>query len=226
LIKRYLRLRARERGEEIDGHQRAINYFISHLQEWDGTIDSCAEKLEIFHHWCELGKYKFAWEVMNTCFDKLDLAGYYQELLKIYQRLTSEWDNPVNNEILNLGWAWVRFGILLQHIGKVNQSIDTHQSAQEIFEQINCVEGKAEVLSRLGDAFQSLGEYQLSIDFYNQSLEISQISNNNHITINALLGIGNAYRRSLVCNSTNLIVSIALAIAISNKSKELTFLQK
>jgi tetratricopeptide (TPR) repeat protein len=194
LIGRYLQLRARTAEEEINGHQRAINYFLCHLQEWNGSIDSCTEKLEVFHHWCELGKYKFAAQVINTCYNNLNLAGCHQELLKIYQRLTSEWQNPAENEIYILGWTWVKLGYSLQHIGKINQSINAQKSAQKLFEQINFTEGIAEVLNCLGDSCILLGEYPQSVDFYNQSLAIYQKNNNKKITIQSLLGIGSAYR--------------------------------
>ncbi len=59
-------------------------------------------------------------EVMDTRFNHLDLAGYFQELLKIYQRLTNEWQNPANdNERLNLGWAWTRVGTLSLNAGQI-----------------------------------------------------------------------------------------------------------
>jgi tetratricopeptide (TPR) repeat protein len=175
LIGRYLQLRAKAAGEEINGHQQAIKYFSDHVQMWDGKITSCAEELEIFYHLCEQGEYQLADRLIDGCFNQLELAGYYQELVKVYERLTSEWQHPANdNESYNLGWAWTRLGNLYHRIGRVSQAITTHCTAQQLFDWVDSARGKASSLSNLGNAFQSLGEYQRAIDCHNQSLDISQ----------------------------------------------------
>jgi hypothetical protein len=131
LIGRYLQLRAKAAGEDINGHQRAIKYFSEQIQEWDGEIASCAEKLEIFHHQCEQGEYQLAMEVMDGCNNQLKLAGYYQELVKVYERLTSEWQYPANDdESRNLGWAWTKLGVLYQKIGQRQPAITAHYEAR------------------------------------------------------------------------------------------------
>jgi tetratricopeptide (TPR) repeat protein len=195
LIGRYLQLRAREKGEELSGHQRAIKYFSEQIQDWDGKIASCAEELEIFHHQCEQGDYLLAMEVMDGCVNQLDLAGYYQELVKVYERLTSEWKNPANDdESRNLGWAWIRLGNLYRDIGQIHPAITAHGEAQKLFDRINFVQGKAASLGNLGNAYQSLSEYQRAINLHQQSLVIKRKIGNRQGEAISLGSLGNAYR--------------------------------
>jgi tetratricopeptide (TPR) repeat protein len=195
LIGRYLQLRAREKGEDLSGHQRAIKYFSEHIQDWDGKIASCAEELEIFYHQCEQGDYQMAMEVMDGCVDQLDLAGYYQEMVKVYDRLTSEWQHPANDdESLNLGWAWTRLGNLYQRIGQVYQAIDAHHSAQQLFAQLDYDQGKAASLGGLGNAYHLLGKYQRAIDFHQQHQAIAWEIGDRQGEAISLGNLGNAYQ--------------------------------
>ena len=144
LIGRYLQLRAKAAGEEINGHQQAIKYFSEQIQEWNGKIASCAKELEIFHHQCEQGEYQLADRVMDGCFNQLNRAGYYQELIKVYERLTSEWRQPANDdESRTLGWAWTRLGNLDRKIGQIQPAITAHDKAKELFDRLNFAQGKA-----------------------------------------------------------------------------------
>jgi tetratricopeptide (TPR) repeat protein len=152
-----------------------IKYFSEQIQSWDGKIASCAEKLEIFHHLCEQGEYQLAYRVMAGCVDRLDRAGYYQELIKIYERLTREWRQPANDdESRNLGWAWTRLGNLDRNIGQIQLVITAHGKAQELFDRLNFAEGKAASLGNLGNAYDSLGEFQRAIDFHQQHQDIAR----------------------------------------------------
>jgi tetratricopeptide (TPR) repeat protein len=193
LIGRYLQLGAKRSGEEISGHQRAIKYFSEHIQEWDGTTASCAEELEIFHHQCEQGEYQLAYRVINGCENQLNLAGYYQELIKVYDRLTREWQPTNDDERRNLGWAWTRLGNLDRSIGQVQVAITAHESAQQLFERIDLAEGKAASLGNLGNAYHSLGQYQRAIDFLQQTLNIAREIGDRHSEAASLGNLGNAY---------------------------------
>jgi tetratricopeptide (TPR) repeat protein len=194
LIGRYLQLRAKAAGEELNGHQQAIKYFSEQIQGWNGKITSCAEELEIFHHQCEQGEYQLAKQVMDDCVARLDLAGYYQELVKVYERLTSEWQHPANDdESRNLGWAWTRLGNLYRAIGQIQPAITAHYEAQKLFDRINFAEGKSASLGNLGNAYFSLGEYQRAIDFYQQDLDISREIGNRQGEAASLGNLGIAY---------------------------------
>jgi tetratricopeptide (TPR) repeat protein len=195
LIGRYLQLGAKAAGEEINGHQRAIKYFSEHIQEWDGKIASCAEALEIFHHQCEQGEYQLAKQVMDGCFNQLDLAGYYQELVKVYERLIGEWQNPVSDdEKFHLGWALTNLGNSYRKIGQIFLAITAHYEAKNLFYFIDYAKGKAASLGNLGNIQQSLSEYQLAIDFYQQSLEITRKIGDRQGEANLLGSLGNAYQ--------------------------------
>ena len=48
-------------------------------------------------------------------------------------------------------------------------------------------------LAGLGDAYNSLGQYQRAIDFYQQSLEIKREIGDRHGEADSLIGLGNTY---------------------------------
>jgi tetratricopeptide (TPR) repeat protein len=195
LIGRYLRLRAQTAGEELSGHQQAIKYFSEHIQVWNGKITSCAEELEIFHHQCEQGEYQLAQQAMDGCVEDLTLAGYAQELINVYERLTNEWQHPANDdECLNLGRAWTILGHLYRQIGQIHSANTAYQSAYELFNQIDSAKGKAASLSYLGNTYQSLGKYQEAIDFHRQSLKILREIGDREGEANSLGNLGVAYQ--------------------------------
>jgi tetratricopeptide (TPR) repeat protein len=193
LIGRYLQLRAREKGEDLSGHQRAIKYFSEHIQDWDGEIASCAEELEIFHHQCEQGEYQLSKQVMDGCFNQLNLAGYSQELVKVYERLTSEWIDPVDDERFNLCSAWTSLGNLYANIGQLRQSVTAHQEALELSAQIYSAEGIATSLGNLGGVYHSLGEYPLAIELCQQSLDTHREIGDREGEASSLIGLGSAH---------------------------------
>ncbi|PZO35465.1 MAG: hypothetical protein DCF17_18625 [Shackletoniella antarctica] len=116
-----------------EAHEQAIAYYQAHYQPWDGTIASCEENLEAFHHACELGQYAQANGILNRCVGLLDRAGYWRNLLPLYQTLTQHWQ-PVNDEeTRNLGWAWTQLAGLYNNLGDSRLAIDTYQRAKALF---------------------------------------------------------------------------------------------
>jgi tetratricopeptide (TPR) repeat protein len=181
----------------VAGHEGAIGYCSANFQEWDGNIGSCREELEIFHHQCELGQYELAQQVMNGCRDLLVQAGYYRELLEVYQRLTQGWQGQTPTDIGqqgNLGWAWISLGNRYHDLGQYPAAIARHGTAQQIFEVIDNKEGKAASLGNLGVAYQSLGQYQRAIDCHQQNNEIAREIGDRGGEANSLGNLGIAYR--------------------------------
>ncbi|MBW4442948.1 MAG: tetratricopeptide repeat protein [Plectolyngbya sp. WJT66-NPBG17] len=179
-----------------ESHQKAIAYFASEIKPEKESIEDCAEELEIFHHYCELGEYALAKQIMDTCVDFLDRRGYYRNLLPIYQQLTQAWSgaNPDDaDEQRNLGWAWIRLGNLYRSVGQYQDAIEAHQQAQTRFDTIDFSQGRAVSLGSLGNAYQSLGQYQQAIDFQQQSLEIKREIGDRQGEANSLGSLGSAY---------------------------------
>ncbi len=182
--------------KEQESHQRAINYFLLNLKSEVSSIEDCTEHLEVFHHWCELGKYTLANQIMDSCVNFLRLRGCYRQLLSIYERLTQIWSisQPDDNkEKKILGWAWQKSGDLYSSLGQYSAAINAYKKAQILFEQLDSIIDKVAPLSGLGNVFYATGKYQMAIDFHQQSLAITQEIGNRNDEAASLVNLGNAF---------------------------------
>ncbi|MDY6939852.1 MAG: tetratricopeptide repeat protein [Cyanobacteriota bacterium] len=193
LIRRYLGLQAQEMGQVEIAHTQAIEYFKTAIVPWDGTFASCEAEFELFHHLCELGQFGAADKVMDSCVELLNRAGYYRELVPLYERLTGEWEAQTPEEEKNLGWAWTQLGNLDWNLGQYVSAIDHHEQARDIFRTLDDKKGIAASLSSLGHAYDSLGQYQKAINFHQQSLDIKRQIGDRGGEANSLIGLGHAY---------------------------------
>ncbi|MBD1855207.1 MULTISPECIES: tetratricopeptide repeat protein [Leptolyngbya] len=179
-----------------ESHERAIAYFTANIQPWTGLLSDCAEKLEIFHHRCELGECALAYQIMDTCFKGLDQRGYYLALLPVYERLTQTWTDAKSDEAeeqRNLGWAWTRLGGLHRDIGQYQKAILHYESAWFFFNVSNYSQGKASVLNNLGGLYEYLEAYQQAIEMHHQSLDLDRENNDLYGEACSLTGLGNSY---------------------------------
>jgi tetratricopeptide (TPR) repeat protein len=174
-----------------DGHERAIVFYEANYQDWDETIESCREELEGFYHACELGQYQRAYWILDRCYKTLDLAGEWQSLLPLYERLTCEWKAADETEAKNLGWAWTRSGNLRLGMGDIELAITCHLKAQRIFDRLELPEEKGTVLLHLGNAYLCLDDYPKAFDFYSQCYELAQAMDAKGGSSAALSGLGN-----------------------------------
>jgi tetratricopeptide (TPR) repeat protein len=173
LVKELVQARVPEQIRE-QAHERAIVYYSANFQPWNGTIESCQAELEGIYHACELGQYELAYGLLARCVNQLDRAGYWRELQKPYEQLTTAWKPEDAAATQKLGWAWTRLGDLQRQLGNVALSIDSHHQAQAIFDRLDFPEGKAAALCHLGSAHYSIGDYQRSIEFHSQHRELAQ----------------------------------------------------
>jgi tetratricopeptide (TPR) repeat protein len=72
-------------------------------------------------------------------------------------------------------------------------AIDFRQQSLAIQRDIDDRDGEANSLISLGNAYASIGEYQIAIDFHQQSLAIQRDIDDRNVEANALNGLGNAY---------------------------------
>jgi tetratricopeptide (TPR) repeat protein len=180
--------------KERDSHQRAINYFLLHLKLQVSSIKDCIEYLEVFHHWCELGKYFSAYKILDKCFDFLRMGGYYRELLLVYEQLIELWGQPDDlEEQQHLGWAHKRLGNMHFSLGNYQAAITTYKQAHSQFNQLDFLEGIAGVLNELGSIDGKLGKYYEAIRFHQESLFIYRNIGNRKGEAASLCNLGNSY---------------------------------
>jgi tetratricopeptide (TPR) repeat protein len=180
--------------QDRESHQKAINYFLLNLKSEVSSIEDCIEHLEVFHHWCELGKYFSAYKIMDKCFDFLRMRGYYRGLLLVYKQLIKLWIQPDNlAEQEHLAWTHNRLGNIQSSLGNYQSAITTYEQAHSQFNQLNFPEGKAGVLNELGSIYGKLEKYHESIHFHQKSLYIQRNTGNRKGEATSLCNLGNAY---------------------------------
>ena len=80
-------------------------------------------------------------------------------MFPLYERLISEWETTDEDKAKNLGGAWTGLGNLYRDLGNYQTAIEAHLKAQEIFDRLDFNQGKATSLGNLGNAYDSLGQY-------------------------------------------------------------------
>jgi tetratricopeptide (TPR) repeat protein len=183
-----------EADQDRESHQKAIDYFMLHMKTEVSSIEDCTEHFEVFHHWCELGQYALADQIMDNCIEFLNRRGYYYELLLIYERLTKIWsiyrpDDAGEQQIL--GWAWGKLGWLYYSLGKYQTAINAYKQAQILFK--DNLFNKAFPLVGLGTVHYSMGEYQNATSFYQQSLAVTQKIGDRNGEAVSFINLGNVY---------------------------------
>jgi tetratricopeptide (TPR) repeat protein len=157
-----------------EAHEQAIGYYKTHTQPWDGTIASRQAELEAFYHAVELRQYERGYTILNRCVNLLDKAGYWRNLLPLYQTLTQHWQPADDEQTQNLGWAWKRLGRLMWLLGEFQLSINAFQQAQLSFQSTNFLKGEAASLDGLGLVHNSLGKRQSAVKIHQKALSIYQ----------------------------------------------------
>ncbi|MBD2484387.1 tetratricopeptide repeat protein [Planktothrix sp. FACHB-1365] len=196
LILEYLKYRV---GDLTGAHQKAIEFYQSRFKSRDHwqTVDDVREYLEVFYHWCELGEYKAAFDVIydgsynDNCVAKfLELRGNNQLRTELYQELvehlTDKQDWRYCASLISLGNAY-RF------LGRYEEAISYYEQSLEIERKIGNRQGETASLNGLGNVYNSLGRYEEAISYHQQSLEIyREIADRGGIAI-SLGNLGAAY---------------------------------
>ncbi len=194
LVREYIH--QQKKRDLTTAHWQAIQYYGLHLKEkqsWQ-VLEDVSQYLEIIYHLCELELYAPANDVLNICYQFLNLRGYYSVLLELYQKLADRWpSNLKSEERYDYAWVWNRLGIFQLDLGQVKQAIASHNQSLEIFQQIGERSGIASSLGSLGNAYNSQGDYAQAIDYCQQSLEIEQQIGERRGIAYSLMSLGNAY---------------------------------
>ncbi|NET90846.1 MAG: tetratricopeptide repeat protein [Kamptonema sp. SIO1D9] len=186
---------------QTEAHHQAITYYRKHTkprQQWK-TLADVQEYLEIFYHFCELGDYKSAFNIIrdddysDDCVDNfLNLGGYNQIRVELYTQLITNWQ-PEDRENWRYTASLTSLGNAYDSLGEYQRAIEFHQQSLEIFREIGDRSGEANSVNNLGNAYYSLGEYQRAIEFHQQSLEIFREIGDRSGEANSVNNLGNAY---------------------------------
>jgi tetratricopeptide (TPR) repeat protein len=196
LILEYLKYRV---GDLTGAHLKAIEFYQSRFKSRDQwrTVEDVREYLEVFYHWCELGEYKAAFDVIrdrsysDNCVENfLNLRGNNQLLAELYQELvehlTDKQDGRYTASLNDLGNVY-------NSLGRYEDAISYHQQSLEIEREIGDRRGVANSLGNLGNAYYSLGRYEDAKSYYQQSLEIYREIGNRGGEAGSLGNLGSAY---------------------------------
>ena len=181
-------------GEQTEAHRRAIDYYYSKVKKppWQ-TKDDLNEYLEIFYHLCQLEEYAEADEILNYCYEFLDLRGYYTTIVELNEQLVQLWQPRNDEEKKNFGWALTRLGNAYYSLGQFQKAIQYHKKSLKIDRELGNREGEGASLGNLGNAYYSLGEFHTAIDYYQQALEIARALGERSGEGASLGNLGNAY---------------------------------
>jgi tetratricopeptide (TPR) repeat protein len=119
--------------------------------------------------------------------NQLDIWGYYQERLELYNKLLGKLSYRMNATCLNgLGNTYLA-------IGNYAQAIECHQQQLAIERSLNNLRGECQAFNNLGNAYNSFGNYEKAIDCHWQSLTIALKIRNRECEQFALNNLGISY---------------------------------
>ncbi len=163
-------------------HNRAINFYLTQyksetiLDHRYNTLEDIDPYLQVFHHYCELGKYENAYYVLHNSSNKigefLDLHGYYAKQVELYSQLVNSWQpDKLPQELYVISLTFL--GNAYRCIGQYEEALFNHRKSLELYQNIENDLGKAISLANIGLTYHSQGSYQEAIFYLEQSLAIS-----------------------------------------------------
>ena len=194
LIRRYLKLGAKNSGNLHFAHEAAIEYFEANIKPVSAemVLEDYREELEIFHHVCEIGNYRKAYSIYSTIDDFLSKRGFWTEQVRLLETLIVQWERTNDNR-WEIGNCYLSLGSAYNSLGQYQHAIDLYQQSIEIKCEIRDRKGEAKSLDGLGSAYNSLGQYQHAIDLHQQSIEIQRKIRDRQGEANSLGNLGNVY---------------------------------
>jgi tetratricopeptide (TPR) repeat protein len=155
-------------------HQQAIAYYFSQAkpkESWQ-KIENVKEYLEIFYHWCQLGQYDTAFELIRQIENFLTLQGGYTVLVEAYSQLVTAWETVGTRDDLKYAASLTSLGNVYMSLGDYQQALAFYEQSLAIGKEIGYRGGEAGTLGNLGNVYNSLGDYQQALALYEQSLAI------------------------------------------------------
>jgi tetratricopeptide (TPR) repeat protein len=178
-----------------EAHQGAVNYYKANLtkpETWQAETD-LSEYFEAIHHYCKLGYFALAYDVLVLCHDFLNLQGYYKRLIILYSRLVPEWVPSSPIEYFKFGHACTDLGIVARHIGNFQLSLTLHGIHIIISREIGDKHGEATALGNLSSTYNFIREHEKAIEFSKQALKIQKYINDRKGEARSMGCLGNSY---------------------------------
>jgi tetratricopeptide (TPR) repeat protein len=175
------------RESELIAAQSWLN---SYKPELDApNLEKVRASLEAFHHNCELENWESAKAILinQGVGEKLQVWGYFQEMLPLYERLLNKLNASVDviceRGIRNSYW----------YLSNYPQAIEHHHQSLASAREISDHQGEGAAMGNLGAAYLSLGSYSQAIGYYQQSVNIANEASDYQGEGKALGNLGIAY---------------------------------
>nr|WP_084776902.1 tetratricopeptide repeat protein [Anabaena sp. PCC 7108] len=179
LIQSYLQQRPEDRTK---AHELAIAYYTKRRKPQlahNDNLEAVTEYLEIFYHYCELGKYAEAFSSVyysennhDKCDEFLRKRYYNAVRLSLYERLITEWKSPKENEKRLFSDALKVYGDVLQFLDRRNEALSRYEQALSFYREIGELLGEANTLQSIGDVLQFLKCSDEALSRYEQALAL------------------------------------------------------
>ncbi len=208
LLKTYAQIQA---GEIAPAHAKALGYFQMHCEPITPTAPAVVATpyLEAFHHFCELGRYGEALELLDfqtvaeerysSCDMLLKFRGLGSDrslLLELYLNIVDKLEEP-----------WQRANTL-KAIGDVQQFLDQREAALEnygqaleLYRSVGARLGEANTLQVIGDVQQFLKQCEAALENYGQALELYRAVGDRLGEANTLKAIGDVQQFLKQCEA-------------------------
>ncbi len=197
LLKTYAQMQA---GEIAPAHEKALGYFQMACEPITPVAPAMVATpyLEAFHHFCELGRYGEALELLDiqtvaeerysSCDMLLKFRGLGSDrvvLLDLYLSIVDKLEQP-----------WQRANTL-KAIGDVQQflkqceaALENYGQALEMYRAVGARLGEANTLKAIGDVQQFLKQCEAALENYGQALEMYRAVGDRLGEANTLKAIG------------------------------------
>ncbi|NEZ54453.1 tetratricopeptide repeat protein [Adonisia turfae] len=197
-IKRLLLKDGKRPSAKRRSHVTAIRNWLCHYAapREAPNLERIRGYLEAFFHLCEIDQWQESANLLllqlypdrdDNLSSQLDVWGYYQEQLKLFQQLLGKLEQ--SREV----WILRGVGNALSSLGNYQQAIGVYEQSLQMAQVCEDMYGQACALGNLGNACEALGNYNDAIDRHNESLQIFQEISEPEEEAKALGNLGIAY---------------------------------
>lgn len=168
-------------------HYRAASFFRMQRKprsEWQ-SIDDLTPHLTEFEHLAKASDYETAAELLQSFDDVLNRWGYYRSLIELFEKLPK----PIIIELIKRRHL-IGLGEAYQAVGRMVEAKQWYTQVYTLAQRQHDNEAEGAVLNSLGWLDYERGEFDSSIEFWEQALEIFRRIADRRGEGNALGGLG------------------------------------
>jgi tetratricopeptide (TPR) repeat protein len=187
---------AEDESPWIKAEHLAVNLWLSEYQpsENASNLENTRGELEAFYHYCEIGKWEQAKEVLYSpgkppneqVIWMLYQWGYYSEIIKLANRILGKLDRSVDQLLLSTT------AMVNNKLGDYHQAIELNNRSIEIAIENKNKNEEARIYGNLGNCYGNLSQYNEAIIYHQKQLTIARQIENKVFEANALANIGSA----------------------------------